>query len=163
MENCNKLHKNDKLANRKHLKVYPYQSLSFIQKTLGRQSVSCSTMACAISMYLQMKHQTSREKMLTLSGQYCRLLLSPGTTGMSGNHFNYMDKATGPQKNLYPDTCCLLPISASKRQQLILQASNKLGYLCLNLDYILNRIKSCFLLNSRHINITHRAENSPGS
>lgn len=135
MENCNKLHKNDKLANRKHLKVYPYQSLSFIQKTLGRQSISCSTMACAISKYLQIKHQTF--KTLTLSGQYCQPLLSPGTTGMSGNHLNYMDKAIGPQKNLHPDTCCLLPISPSKRQQLILQASNELGYLCLNLDYVL--------------------------
>lgn len=117
---------------------------------------------------LKMKDQTSREKMLTSSGQYFQPLSSTGTTEMSDNHLNYMDKATNPQKTpLHPETdtllaCCQFPPQRDK--ELMLQAGNGTGYLYLTPDYSWRTgIESCFLLNSKHPNITHRAENPPGS
>lgn len=64
----------------------------------GRECVH-STMACAINVCLKRKDQTS------------------GTTEMSDNHLNYMDKATNPQKTrILRHTTCLLPSPLSKRQ-----------------------------------------------
>lgn len=73
----------------------------------GRKCV-CSTRAYAINMCLKMKDQTSKEKMLTQSGQYFQPLLSPETIGIT---------RTKPKthKTLHPETHCLLPISPSKR------------------------------------------------
>ena len=82
---------------------------------------------------------------------------------MSDNHLNYMDKATNLQKTPpHPETdtllaCCQFP--PQRDEELMLQA----GCASLQITCWRTGIESCFLLNSRHTNITHRAENSPGS
>lgn len=81
-ERCSRLY----VSQPRQLKGLSASVLVLDRKFLEGRECVCSTTVCAINVCLKRKDQTS------------------GTTEMSENNLNYMDKATNPQKNPHPET-----------------------------------------------------------